>query len=236
MFTRKLKRIGLLTIILFSTFILFYVLTYVKKEEIVIVSKELADIIENYEIPIYPGGFDITASKNAITGVKSVHYKKETRRLSTTILDFYDNEFQKKNWKPFKQSVIEYTDRTWRDFPDETKPNRPWIDELLAFWLDKDKKIMIFLTLQHVTPQRKDGSWIRETTPGVKKQQIVHCQIMPYIELPTIPENWGSWNWGFPVLSRDHIRNPNIIIKYWPYEVELLLFFLSIIYFSATEN
>lgn len=185
MFNKKLRGISLLTIGLFSVFISLYLSSCVKKEKTLIISKELADIIENYEIPIYPGGFDITTSKNTTKGIKSVHYKKEIQRLSTIILDFYDNEFQKKNWKPFKQPINEYADRTWKDFMDGTKPNKPMIDQLITFWHDNDKKIMIFLALQHVTPQREDGSWIRETTPGVKKQQIVYCKIMPYIELYT---------------------------------------------------
>jgi len=143
------------------------------------VGERNSKIISKTQIPIYPGAMDVKhySLKNGL--IKGVSYKVKLPYPSKDVLDFYNKEMSKRGYKPFVEEYYKYADRKWQFFEDVTKKDKLYVSQLIAYWVDSNRKRRVVLALRyywHLKMKEHNRSILE-----VEDVQHVIFQIMPFV-------------------------------------------------------
>ena len=150
------------------------------------VGERNSKIISKTLIPIYPGAINVKhySLKNGL--IKGVSYKVKLPYPSKDVLDFYDKEMSKRGYKPFVEEYYKYVDRKWQFLEDVTKKDKLYVSQLIADWVDSNRKRRVVLVLRyywHLKMKEHNRSILE-----VEDVQHVIFQIMPFVIIPP-PQN-----------------------------------------------
>ena len=125
-----------------------------------------------FKIPIFPNGYEIHETFDRPHNTKAIFYKARVSYPAKEVLDYYDQIFHFMGMIPFYDD--NYGDKKWYSYIDATRPEKPEVHQLIANWVDKNKKIRIVLALRYVSSENKTQ----------KEELEVICQVQPFFLMP----------------------------------------------------
>jgi hypothetical protein len=132
---------------------------------------------------LYPKSYDVHKYKSSTNDILNVTYKVKLLYPSKDVLSYYDNKLNDIGWLSFVQPA--FRDREWHSFIDETQRGAPLVHQLLATWVNRDKKRMIVLGLKYYSTKLNVKEKHSAKKPDNDIQEVT-LQIMPFIILPDI--------------------------------------------------
>ena len=129
------------------------------------------------QFPIYSGAKGIKEYSLKDGLIKGIFYKVKIPYPAKEVLDFYEKEMKKMGYIPFVEEDLKYADRTWQTFQDTTKRGSPYVNQLIAYWVNPQKTKRVVLGLRYCYYVKPNNS---KVVLGYNDDLEVTFQIMPF--------------------------------------------------------
>ncbi len=113
-----------------------------------------ADPHPAFDIPIYPGGYDIIKKSNPAGRSQTVNYSVQIKLPAAEILEFYDSYFNAARWIP----SFEICQRHWDNSTDGGSKDAIPLKQMYASWEhpEHDLKVVLWLKLDPTIKQMQE--------------------------------------------------------------------------------
>ena len=103
-----------------------------------------ADLYPAYNIPIYPGGYNIIKKTNPAGRSQTVNYSVQIKLPAAEILEFYDSYFNAARWIP----SFEICQRHWENSTDGGSKGAIPLKQMYASWEHPEYDLKVILWLK----------------------------------------------------------------------------------------
>jgi hypothetical protein len=130
-----------------------------------------------FELPVYPDAKNIRHEVLKKYNIKAVSYEAKISYPATDIVNFYDKEMTRIDFKPFVEEYHKETDRKWNHYEDGTIEGNPYVAGLSISWADSNHTRRATLILRYYWYERHGAPIVLENNDNLK----VSFQVMPFV-------------------------------------------------------